>query len=179
MIRIVSQQEYKELPTPERIYWHMMDPIHYRLNPTEEGYFNDLNKVFFIMNDELEDRRIRKKLHSIMPEKEHYFSKMMNDVQQIYGPLITVNKEFQKGLQRERLKGYISTLKKEQPKDYLATIVKYEELLMKLDGLHLADAEGGFDWSKLTIPAITYSSSTAFLSDGSEDIEIIDDEDEA
>lgn len=178
MIRIVSQQEYKELPTPERIYWHMMDPIYYRLNPTEEGYFNDLNKVFVAMTEELEERRIRKKLHSIMPDKEHYFAKMMNDVEVIFGPIRKINKDFQKALQRERIKGYIYALKKEQPKDYLATIVKYEELLMKLDGLHLADAEGGFDWSTLQLPQITYSSATAFLSDGSEDIEIIDDEDE-
>jgi len=37
---------------------------------------------------------------------------------------------------------------------------------------------GWENWSTLQLPQITYSSATAFLSDGSEDIEIIDDEDE-
>jgi hypothetical protein len=153
----------------------MLDPIHYQLNPTEMEYFEELKKVFLIMSEELEEKRVRKKLRNIIPEKEHHFSKLMNDVELIFGRVRKISKDFQKSLQRERLKGYIHKLKKDEPKDFMLAIAKFEEMLMKLDNLHMEDSVEEFDWSTLQIPQITYSSASAFLSDGSEDIEIIDD----
>lgn len=175
MIRLISQQEYKDSPRHERIYFHLLDPIYYVLNPTETEYFEDLKKVFLVMCEHLEERKARKMLHEIMPEKEFFFTRYMNDVERIFGPVRQHTKEFQRARQRERLARYIRKLEREQPKGYMEQIAKFEDMLMKLDGLHLPDSEATFDWSQLQLPTITYSSSTAFLS-GAEDIEIIDDE---
>lgn len=176
-IRLVSTEEYKELPTTERIYFHMLDPFYYQLNGKEIHYFEELKKVFLLMSEEMSEKRIRKRMYEIMPTKAHYFTKYMNDVEEVFGRIRKHTKEFQKSLQRERLKGYITSLKKEQPKGYLDSIAKFEDMLMKLDGLHLPDIEAAFDWSQLMLPPVTYSSSTAFLSGMDvEDIEILQDD---
>lgn len=177
MIRILSPQEYKDSPRHERIYFHMMDPIAYKLNGQEMEYFEDLKKVYMVMCEHMEERRARKVLHEIMPDKDHYFTKYMNDVELIFGPVRKHTKEFQRAQQRERIAGYIRKLEREQPKGYMEQIAKFEDMLMKLDGLHLQETAETFDWSQLQLPTITYSSSTAFLS-GAEDIEIIDDDKE-
>jgi hypothetical protein len=177
VIRILSPQEFKESPRHERIYFHIMDPIAYKLTGQEMEYFEELKKVFLVMCEHLEERKARKVLHEIMPDKEFYFTKYMNDVELIFGPVRKHTKEFQRARQRERIAGYIRKLEREQPKAYMEQIAKFEDMLMKLDGLHLPDSEATFDWSQLQLPTITYSSSTAFLS-GAEDIEIIDDDKE-
>ena len=156
----------------------MMDPIAYKISGQDEAYFDCLKKVFIIMSDEMEERRVRKKLHEIMPEKEFYFTKYMNDTELLFGNLRKISKEFQKSLQRERLKTYIRQLQKEQPKGYMDSIAKYEEMLMKLDGLHLQESADTFDWSQLQLPKTTFSTATAFFKGNTEDIEIIEDEQE-
>lgn len=156
----------------------MMDPYFYNISPQEQEYLDRLKKVFVVMSEELEERRVRKKLHEIMGEYEFNFTKYMNDVEALFGRFRKISKEFQKSLQRERLKGYINALRKEQPKGYMSDIARYEDLLMKLDRLNEPETEETFDWDTLALPDINYSSSTAFLNGESEDIEIIEDVEE-
>lgn len=152
----------------------MLDPYHYQLTDYEERYLDDLKKVFVIMSDEMEERRVRKKMREMLPDKIHYHTKMMNDVEQLFGKFRKISKDFQRGLQRERLKSYIAKLNRDQPKGYISDIAKYEELLMRLDRLADPETEETFDWDTLQLPDINYSSSTAFLNGDSEDIEIIE-----
>jgi hypothetical protein len=156
----------------------MMDDMYYGLSESEEEYFDRLKEVYTIACTTIDAKTIHRKLMQIMPEKQHYHRKYIQDSQELFGKFMKINKEFERGMQSERLKQRIAQLEREQPKGWLETMLKYEEQLMKLLRLNVDDVEDAFDWSKLEIPMTTYSSSTAFLSDGAEDVEIIEDDGE-
>lgn len=176
LIRSVPLNEYKHLSRMERLYLHMMNDMYYTLSPEEDEYLDRLKQVYTIACTTIDAKTIHRKLMQIMPETAHYHRKYIQDSQELFGQFMTINKDFERGMQSERLKQRIAQLEREQPRGWMDTSLKYEEQLMKLLRLNVDDAEDAFDWSKLEIPTTTYSSSVAFLSAGAEDIEIIDED---
>lgn len=165
-------QAFKEADRIGRLKMHMMND-RFVLSPIEEDYLATLTTVWTTMTERITQTGVQKQLNKLMPNKVYRLPKLIADAQALFGDLMKVNKDFERGIQRERIKRHIEKLENDEPKGFMDSIAKFEGLLMKLDGLDKDEQDKGFDWSKLSIPVPVFSNNAKFLADNAEDLEII------
>lgn len=179
-LRVFTERDFKEANRVERIFIWMMEPEKFTLNHYDQTYFDRLKTIFTIMCENLEQKVQMTLIQNIYTELAPYqLYGLMNDAEALFGKVRKVNKDFQRGLQRERLKSYIEWLspkeidpKKEPdnskpfkpvPDDAAKLLLKAEELLMKLDRLDAEENDETFDWDSLKIPKADFTSDPKYL----------------
>lgn len=160
------------------MYMSLMDPIRWVLNGQDQEYLDLLKTVYVTMCENIEEKKVLALLNEIVPEKVYRrgnLTQLINDCEELFGRFRKVNKDFQRGLARERYKTHIKHLMDERPKNYMTDIAAFESLLIKIDRLDKDDTAETFDWKSLQLPNVSFTNNAAFL-DGTEDIEILPDE---
>jgi hypothetical protein len=176
-VTILSKDEFKKLERLDRLYYHLIDPHRYSLNPQDEDYYDVLKTVYVTACENIDDKTIMKVLQTVIGHKVHdarYLMTYLNDAEKLFGSVRQINKQFLTHKTSQRLLEHIKYLKAEQPKGYMDTIAKLEATYIKLLRLDQKDSEQDFDYSSLVIPAIEYSDDPKYL----EEAEIVGDEEE-
>lgn len=169
-LRLFSEKEFKEADRLERIHIAIMNPDRFFLNNQDSTYLDQLRSIFVVLCENLLESEAIRKVEALYPEirRERLYT-MINDAEELFSRFRKVNKDHLRTVTRERLKKYIYNMthfKDDNGNDVeytpddkiMANVVKFEALLVKLDGLDKNDTVETFDWSSLQLPTINFTS---------------------
>lgn len=147
-----------------------MNPDRFFLNNQDSTYLDQLRSIFVVLCENLLESEAIRKVEALYPEirRERLYT-MINDAEELFSRFRKVNKDHLRTVTRERLKKYIYNMthfKDDNGNDVeytpddkiMANVVKFEALLVKLDGLDKNDTVETFDWSSLQLPTINFTS---------------------
>jgi len=156
--RAYSDADWKKASRIERFFIYMQEPDRFALTETEYRYFENVQQAFHIVSKKLS---LAASINMILESKTirgidtwYAASKLVNDVQELYGNIIKRNKDFQRAMIIEKLTKLYKKANKE------GNITEARRCLMgiaKIDRLDEPD-EHVFDPSTFLIPAPIFTS---------------------
>lgn len=171
---LYDANEWRKASRVERIYMSLVDDSErFVLTELEQVYANKLHRAFVIVSESPVFETSVRIIQDTEQVSRIKAMAIIKDMEQVYGRIRKVDKDFDRALIRETALKKIEKLSKLTGKDNL--IVKYMNLIIKVGGLDKEDNVEGFDWDQLQPPNITYSDDPNVLFD---DAEVVGDEEE-
>jgi len=95
-IKIYTERDFKEASTrQERIYMKLMQPEDFNLNNSEHQYYKMLIKAWTLLDEFKSKAAVKRVIVEIFHCSSYIALTAIKDAQEILGPLLQVNKEFE------------------------------------------------------------------------------------
>lgn len=104
-IEIYSLGDFRKADRIGRLRMYMIEPDRFDLNNEDQNYYNDLNRAYQLVFEELQMSVAIRAIQGVIPGAEswHKANAILRDVYELFGPFLIKNKELRRAILVEKL----------------------------------------------------------------------------